>query len=185
MCSLISGVFLGSIYWAVCFSKPHWIRAGIFGSHDPIFPTWSVLGHEFSCSFRQRLQYSHFSGPGRPNSVGTYHTHILRKLWLLLLFWKVPIRLPSGPFSACEAGFEAFLEMGTSEGKVPQSSVREQRNLAASFGSHKKTAVIDQHKSSHKEIWLNWQLCALPKNWKNVLQIQWDPKKVVHNNQNT
>ena len=138
MFSLISGVFLGSIYWAVCFSKPHWIRAGIFGSHDPNFPTWSFLGPEFSCSFRQRLQYSHFSGPGRLNLVGTYHSHTLRKIWTLLLFWKVTIWLLSGLFSACETGFEAFLEMGTSEGKVPQSSVREQRNLAASFGSHKK-----------------------------------------------
>ena len=137
MCSLISGVFLGSIYWAVCFSKPHWIRAGIFGSYDPIFPTWSFLGPEISCSVRQRLQYPHFSSPGRPNSVGIYRTHILRKLWMLLLFWKVPIQLLSGLSSAWQAGFEAFLEMGTSEGKVPQISVREQRNLAASSESHK------------------------------------------------
>ena len=55
---------------------------------------------------------------------------------MLLLFWKVLVRLLSWPFSACEAGFEAFLEMGTSEGKVPQSSLCEERNLAASFGSH-------------------------------------------------
>ena len=56
---------------------------------------------------------------------------------MLLLLWKVPIRLLSGPFSACKAGSEAFLEMGTTEGKVPQSSLREERNLAESFGSHK------------------------------------------------
>ena len=108
-----------------------------FCSYFPIFTTWSHLGLEISCSFRQRLQYPHFLGPGRPNSVGTYHTHILIKLWMLLLFWKVPIRLLSGPFSACKAGSEAFLEMGTTEGKVPQSSLREERNLAASFRSHK------------------------------------------------
>ena len=137
MFSLISGVFLGSIYWAVCFSKPHWIRAGIFGSYDPIFPTWSFLGPEISCSVRQRLQYPHFLGPGRPNSVGTYHTRILTNLWMPLLFWKVSIQLLSGLFSAWQVGFEAFLEMGTSEGEVPQISVCEQRNLAASSGSHK------------------------------------------------
>jgi hypothetical protein len=45
---------------------------------------------------------------------------------MILLFWKVTIWLLSGLFSACEAGFEAFLEMGISEGKVPQSYVRKQ-----------------------------------------------------------
>ena len=81
----------------------------------------------------------HFLGPGRPNSVGTYHSShpYPDKTLMLLLLWKVPIRLLSGPFSACKAGSEAFLEMGTTEGKVPQSSLREERNLAASFGSHK------------------------------------------------
>ena len=103
----------------------------------PNFFHMVFLGPEITCSFRQCLYLPHFMVPEVTNSVGTYHTCILTNLWMPLLFWKVPIQLLSGLFSAWQAGFEAFLEMGTSEGKVPQISVREQPNLAASSVWHK------------------------------------------------
>ena len=70
---------------------------------------------------------------------------------MLLLFWKVLVRLLSWPFSACEAGFEAFLEMGTSEGKVPQSSVIKQRNLSASIGSHENQLRLTNKRGPKKK----------------------------------
>ena len=98
---------------------------------------------------------------------------------MLLLLWKVPIRLLSGPFSACKAGSEAFLEMGTTEGKVPQSSLREERNLAESFGSHKNQLRLTNIRGPIKKYSKTAKFVFFGKSQQNSLQIQWDTKKLA------
>ena len=60
--SLISGVFLGSIYWAVCVSKWHCIKTGIFGWNRQFFGVPLNLKAIFK-QIRQNLKlaiYSYF-----------------------------------------------------------------------------------------------------------------------------
>ena len=101
---------------------------------------------------------------------------------MLLLLWKVPIRLLSGPFSACKAGSEAFLEMGTTEGKVPQSSLREERNLAESFGSHKNQLRLTNIRGPIKKYGKTAKFVFLEKINKIAFKYNGTPKN-GHNNQ--
>ena len=89
----------------------------------------------------------HFLGPGRPNSVGTYHSShpYPDKTLMLLLLWKVPIRLLSGPFSACKAGFEAFFGDGHHRRESTPKFSSWRTKLGGIIWVTQKSTEIDQH----------------------------------------
>ena len=69
--------------------------------------------------------------------------------------------------------------MGTSQVKVPQSSLCEERNLAASFGSHKNQLRLTNIRGPIKKYGKTAKFVFLEKNQQNSLQIQWDTKKLA------
>ena len=154
MISLISGVFLGSIYWAVCFSKQHWINIGIFGVYGQFFNVPLYLKAIFQISGKTQIwQFNHIS---------------LWNLlcWSILVDFRVTQMMPTS-FIVCGHNFGELSLLRCPSPKKHQIQPRRQKTAhwAAKWSLSRKAEALKVFSGYGCDMFPHNWVCPDPKNW--------------------
>ena len=97
--------------------------------------------------------------PGRHKSVGIYHTHNFE---CLCFSGKFPFSCSVDRFLPDRLDLRPFRRWAPQKGKWPKFCPLTTK-LSGIIWVAQKSILTDQHKGSHKEIWINCKFCVLPK----------------------